>query len=230
MNRPAFSEETILSVARTTLANARTNLSALAEFGISAAMLDQFAAAIQAAEALSRTPQQRIELKDLTQSKEEALDDCYQWGRKLRLRLQLAFGKGSVEARSFPARDFQNAVNSEQGMMAVMQVLIDLADKYQAELAGYGQTPEVLARGRELLNELRTADSAQELKKDTRRQATQDRYQQFKNLYDTVNRINRIGRLVFENDPATLTLFESKWPRAVTKKEAESSAPQPASA
>jgi len=54
MNRPAFSEETILSVARTTLANARANLTALAEFGVTAATLDQFAAAFQTAEGLSR--------------------------------------------------------------------------------------------------------------------------------------------------------------------------------
>jgi hypothetical protein len=228
MNRPAFSEETILSVARTTLANARANLTALAEFGVTAATLDQFGAAIQTAEALSRETQQRIELKDLTQTKEDAMDACYQWGRKLRLRLQLAFGKSSAEARLFPAKDFQNAVNSEHAMMAVMDVLIDLADKYKTELAAFGQTPELLAQGRDLLNDLRTADSAQELKKDTKKQSTQDRYQQFKNLYDTVNRINRIGRLVFENDPATLTLFETKWPSGSAKAAAtETSEPNP---
>ncbi len=30
--------------------------------------------------------------------------------------------------------------------------------------------------------------------------------------YDMVNRINKIGRLVFVNDPVRLVLFESKWP------------------
>ncbi len=102
-------------------------------------------------------------------------------------------------------------------MMALMEALISLANKYQSELAGFGQTPELLAQGSELLNELRAADTAQELKKDTKKQSTQDRYQQFKNLYDTITRLNRIGRLVFENDPTNLALFESKWPRTSVK-------------
>ena len=68
-------------------ANARTHLAALAEFGVTAATLDQFGAAIQTAEALSRETQHRIELKDLTHDKEQALDACFQWGRKLRVRL-----------------------------------------------------------------------------------------------------------------------------------------------
>ncbi len=104
MNRPGFSEETILSVAKTTLANARTHLTALAEFGVTAATLDQFGAAIQSAEALSRETQHRIELKDLTHDKEEALDACFQWGRKLRVRLQLAFGKIHRQPDRFPRR------------------------------------------------------------------------------------------------------------------------------
>jgi len=33
-------------------------------------------------------------------------------------------------------------------------------------------------------------------------------------LYDTIIRINRVGRLGFENDPVHLALFESKWPKA----------------
>ncbi|MFZ5515365.1 MAG: hypothetical protein ACOY90_01920 [Candidatus Zhuqueibacterota bacterium] len=212
MNRPRFSEETILSVSKTTLTSARNNLTALAEFGITNVMLDQFDAQIQAAEALSGETQNRVELGDLTNDKEEALDACYQWGRKLRVRLQLAFGKNSSQASSFPSKDFQNAVNSENIMMTVMEVLISLAEKYKAELANFGQTPEILAQGSEFLNNLRQTDSVQEVKKDVKRQATQDRYQQFKNLYDTIIKINRVGRILFENDPVHLALFESKWP------------------
>ena len=212
MNRPRFSEETILSVSKTSLTNARNNLMPLSDFGVTEEMLNQFDTDIQAAEALPGETQNRIELKDLTHDKEEALDSCYQWGRKLRVRLQLAFGKNSSQAKSFPSKDFQNAVNSENTMMTVMEVLINLADKYKTELATFGQTPEILAQGNEFLNNLREADSVQEVKKDEKKQATQDRYQQFKNLYDTVIKINRVGRLVFENDPVHLALFESKWP------------------
>ena len=222
MNRPRFSEETILSVSKTTVTNARNNLTALSDFGVTEEMLNQFETNIQTAEALPGETQNRIELKDLTHDKEEDLDSCYQWGRKLRVRLQLAFGRDSSQAKSFPSKDFQDAVNSENTMMTVMEVLISLADKYKTELANFGQTPVILAQGSEFLSNLREADSTQELKKDEKRHATQNRYQQFKNLYDTVIKISRIGRLVFENDPVHLALFESKWPTSSATESEES--------
>lgn len=221
MNRPRFSEEIILSVAKTSLTNARNNLTALSDFGVTEDMLNQFDTDIQAAEVLAGETQNRIELSDLTHDKEDALDSCYQWGRKLRLRLQLAYGRDSAEAKSFPSKDFQNAINSENKMMTVMKVLISLSDKYKTDLAKFGQTPEILAQGSEFLENLREADSTQELRKDEKKQATRDRYQQFKNLYATIIKINRIGRLVFENDPAHLALFESKWQTSSAKVIAE---------
>ena len=47
MQRPKYSEETILSISKTTLTNARNNLDALVEFGGSEAMLNQFESEIQ---------------------------------------------------------------------------------------------------------------------------------------------------------------------------------------
>lgn len=214
MKKQKYSEGIILSVSKTTLSNARNTVSALADFGVTEEKLNQFAADIQAAEDLPGETQNRIELRELTHQKEEALDNCYQWGRNLRVRLQLAFGKDSSQANSFPSKAFNEAINSENAMMPVMEILIRLAGKYQTELAEFGQTPEILARGGELLTSLRESDSVQEVKKDEKRQATQERYQKFKNLYDTVNKINKVGRMVFANDPVHYALFESKWPRS----------------
>ena len=212
MSNPKFSEETILAVAKTTLANARTHLNALSEFGITAAMLNEFESQIQAAEALPDEVSNRIDLRSFTQGKADALEACYQWGRQLRTRLQLTFGNTTPQAKSFPSKEFNAAINSESKMMPVMEILINLATQYQEKLSQHGQTPEMLAKGSELLAKLRETDKAQELKKDGKKSGTQERYQKFQTLYDTVNRINRVGRLVFEKDPVRLSLFESKWP------------------
>jgi len=104
MNRPKFSEATILSVAKTTLANARSTATALAEFGVTDESLNAFESNIQQAEALPGETQERIELRDLTTDKDEALDTCYQWGRKLRARLQLAFGRTSARHSPSPQK------------------------------------------------------------------------------------------------------------------------------
>jgi len=214
MSKPRFSEETILSVAKTTLENARAHQANLADFGVTTQLLDEFAANIQAAEALPDETANRIDLRSLTQEKKDALDACFQWGRKLRARLQLAFGNASPQASAFPSKEFNAASGSESKMMPVMEILINLATQHQSELAAVGQTPEILAEGSALLESLRQTDQAQELKKDTKRSATQERYQKFQVIYDAVNRINRVGRLVFENDPVKRALFESKWPAA----------------
>lgn len=69
MNKLKFSEETILSVSKTTLANAHAHQAGLAEFGISQQLLDDFEANIQAAEALPNEVSSRIDLRDMTPRK-----------------------------------------------------------------------------------------------------------------------------------------------------------------
>lgn len=209
-----FSESIILTNSKTTHRNALENQSALSVFGITVESLNQFGTKIQTAEALPNETAQRIELRGLTVDKDEAMDNCIDWGRNLRIRLQLAFGKNSPEAISFPSEQFRAARSSENIMMPVMEILITQAEKYQVELSAFGQTPEELAAGQICLDQLRSADAAQELQKDTKRSATQERYAIFSELYETTNKINRIGRAVFENDPIKYELFKSKWPKA----------------
>jgi len=214
MKQLRFSEETVLSVAKVTLGNARKTAEALSIFGISPDVLDQFESDISQAEALPSELHQRIELRDLTNRKDDILAACHQWGRDLRTRLQLAFGFASNEAQSFPNGKFNRSLRSENRMLTVMPVLLALAEKYQQKLAEHGQTPEILAEGAQLQLDLQAADVVQELGKDDKRMATKARYQLFAQLYDTVNRINRVGRIVFENNPVESVLFQSKWPRA----------------
>ena len=74
-----------------------------------------------------------------------------------------------------------------------------------------GQTPAILAEGSVLLGQLRLADNDQELKKVYKKKATQLRHEEFNNLYDTVNKINKVGRTIYKNDPVNYVLFESPW-------------------
>ncbi len=230
MNRPRFSEETILSIAKTTLVNARTHETELNQYGITAAMLTQFDTDIQAAEALPDELQNRMVLRGYTQDKDGALDNCYLWGRQLRVRLETAFGKKSPEVKSFPSRQFKSALGSEKGMMPVLETLLLLADTYKETLANFGQTDAVLAQGAQCLTDLRAKDATQEVKKDEKRKATLERHQTFQGLYDTVNKINRVGRLVFTGNAVNLTLFTTKWPRSLSRVTVvqESEVPAPA--
>ncbi len=214
MNRPRFSGATILSIAKTTLINARMHEAELNQYGITAAMLNQFDTDIQAAEAMPGELQNRLNLRIYTQDKDVALDNCYLWGRQLRVRLETAFGRTSPEFQSFPLRQFRNTISSEKNMMYVLETLLLLADTHKEILANFGQTDAVLVQGAQCLADLRAKDAAQEVQKDEKRKATLERHQKFQGVYDTVNKINRVGRLVFAGDATNLALFATKWPRS----------------
>jgi hypothetical protein len=211
MLRPPVSEEKILSVSKTTLNTARITLSALSEFGFNQENLTNFDSKISTAEALPSETSNRIDLTNLTDDKNEVLYNCETWGRNLRTRIELTFPINSIEVKSFPSKKFEKAINSENKMMSVMEILIKQAVKYHPQLSNFGQTDEIRDAGNTLLENLRSADAKQESQKTEKPSSTQERYQIFRKLYDTVNRINRIGRIVFKNDPVHLALFKSKW-------------------
>ncbi len=216
MNRPKFSEATILSVAKTTLANARSTATALAEFGVTDESLNAFESNIQQAEALPGETQERIELRDLTTDKDGSPRCLLPVGPQTAGAAAVGVWPHLSAGTVLPLKGVQCRREQRNTMMSVMEVLIALADKHNAELTDYGQSVEILAQGSQLLAALRAADAVQEVRKDAKRQATLASYELFVQLYDTIVRINKIGRLVFENDPVHLALFESKWPTAST--------------
>jgi len=89
------SEETLLAVAKTTLAHALTHLADLAVYGLTEVQLAQFRANIDTAEAMRSETDQRIALRQLTADKDAALDACVLWGRQLRTRFQQVFHRNA---------------------------------------------------------------------------------------------------------------------------------------
>lgn len=81
----------ILEETRLKIAIARQHLEALQTFGLTAAWLDQLEATANETETIATYVQQLEEQKSLTVVKDEILAQCLQWGRNLRLRMELAF-------------------------------------------------------------------------------------------------------------------------------------------
>lgn len=212
MTRLRYPEGRILSVAKVMEANAREQVAALAVFGITETLLNQFKANIQQAEALPGALALQSELRGQTVQKDRVLDEGIVWGQDLHLRLEHAFGKRSAELAAFPGEAFQKAKKSETQMMPLLALLITLAEKYEKELAVVGQTPAVLEKGRKLLEALRHADAVQETQKVHKTVTGEERRQLFLELYATVNKITQAAKLVFKNDPAQLLRFSNPWP------------------
>jgi len=211
MTRTKQSEELILSTALTTHQNATENKVSLQSFGINDALLEEFQQKIAQAQAMPKEELKKIELNKITAAKNDALQNCSNWIKQLKLRVELAFGKTSVEAKSFSVANFRKAQFSEAQMLVTMQALIALAQSNNTQLSNFGQTAEFLQQGADLLELLKTADSIQENTKITKRSVSEERHILFNELYETINKINKVGQMVFASDLAKKELFKAKW-------------------
>ena len=221
MKKPRFTEKVILPVSKTTLAAAREHQADLSRFGATVEQLDDLESRIQAAESVTIDSVNVLGQKQSTGQKNVALEACYDWARDLAFRMELAFGKSSVEYRAFPSGALNDAKTSERSMIALMPALIRFATDHHAVLSAKGQTDAIRDTGATLLAALKSANEAQEMQKLLRTSDTQDRYNRLKSIYETVNKINRIGQRVYRDNPAKFALFKSRWPKYVPVEKVE---------
>lgn len=205
------SESNIINVSRKVLEIARKHIKKMSLFGISEYYLEDFEHKILDCEDFINRDLEIIELKDLTSRKYKALEDCYNWGRQLSLRVEIAFGKKSNQFENFPSRQLLESQRHDEKMISLMEVLISISKKYSVELHDYGQTAEVIENGRRLLRALKIANQEQENKKNSKKESTKLRREKFQELYEIVNKINKVGRTVYKNDKNKKILFKSQW-------------------
>ena len=213
MSVPRFSEEVILSVADNVHDIAMRFQPVLSVYGITPEFLEHFVGKIKAAEKLSGEGTKRVELRWLNRNTNQELDSCYQWGVRLRNRLQMCFGTDSVEFGEFPIERLMAARYNVRLMKPVMETLINLASKYQNELAEFGFTPSEHILGGALLDSL---VSIEKIHQDTAVKeiaGSGERYAVFQSIYDDINRILEAGRYVFHGNMVMEAYFQSPWPK-----------------
>jgi hypothetical protein len=201
----------ILEEARLKFAIAREHLSNLSSFGINQQWLDDFQKNIEAAVAIPTYETQLAELKELTAIKDAKLAECLEWGQKLRLRIELATKDKKLKRTEFPSKAWLQSQRNESRLITFFPTLINLAKTNAEVLATVGQTPEEIQAGEKMLQELITANQNQEEYKLKRINVTADRQSAYRILYDSVNRINQIGQMVYNDNEANKLLFRSNW-------------------
>lgn len=220
--------EQILEETRLKIGIARTHLEGLGEFGITADWIDELAAAADEAEQLPTHAQQLSEQKSLTAAKDAALARCIQWGRKLRLRMNLAFDGKAAKGMQFPSKEFRDCDRNESKLIALMPSLIELARQHSPDLASAGQTSADITQGETLHSQLKAANETQEHYKFSRSATTSQRRQAFLNLYEKVLRLNQIGQMVYGTDTPQGRLFRSNWgSNKTTPQDTANDAPTP---
>jgi hypothetical protein len=201
----------ILEETRLKLAIAEEHLSDLSSFGINQEWLNQLQKNIDAAVAIPILETQLAELKELTAIKDAKLAECLEWGQKLRLRIDLATKDKKLKGIEFPSKIWTQSQRNESKLITFFPTLINLAKTYAKALATVGQTPEEIKAGETMLQELIEANQNQEEYKLKRTNVTADRQSAYRILYDSVNRINQVGQMVYNDDEANKRLFRSNW-------------------
>ncbi len=211
----------LLEEARLKLAIAREHVQELESFGITNDWLDQGESDIATAVSYPTFGQQRNELKSLTAAKDSKLEECVQWGRKLRFRMAIAAEEQKSLAVQFPSKDWNQAEKSESKLITLFPTLLQLARTQATALVSAGQTEADLSRGKQLLEELVAANQAQEEYNLKRTNVTAERRIAFRKLYDRVNRINKSGQMVYGVESAKGRLFRSSWTQAIATEDVE---------
>lgn len=202
----------ILEETRLKIAIAKQHLDTLKDFGMTQQWIDDLEKQADEAEQIISNSQQLEELKSLTSAKNIALEACVEWANKLRLRLDLAFKDKPPTGMQFPVKDFRQSRQSESKMITLMPSLIQISKQHQSLLKTVGQTEAVIQEGETLLTQLKATNEAQEQYKFSRPTITSQRRQLFKDLYDKVNEINRIGQTIYGTDSPDGLPFRSNWP------------------
>ena len=210
-NQVSVPRDRILEESRLKLAIARDHLDALSRFGLNTDWLNQFEQEIDEAQNVPSFNEQQAQLKSLTVAKDAKLAECRQWGRELRLRMELAYDKNNNPPIPFPSKDWTQSERSETKAIALLPRLIKIATTQAEALAKAGQTQADIDKGQQLLQDLNDANQAQEEYNLLRTQETAQRRALYRQLYDSVNRINQIGQMVYRDDAANNRIFRSNW-------------------
>ncbi|MGK7931312.1 MAG: hypothetical protein AB4041_07750 [Microcystaceae cyanobacterium] len=206
----------ILEEANLKIALAKKYLTKLSTFGITKQWIGQMQQDIDEVTTIPSFELQKTELKELTGDKDDKLAECVEWGRILRTRMSLAVADNLLKNVEFPRSSWTECERNESKLIAFMPTLIQLAKNHGKALVTVGQTSEFITQGEQLYDELCQANQAQEAYNIQRKAVTRNRQKAFRSLYDKVNRINKIGQIVFKDDDSTQVLFESSWTQDIS--------------
>ncbi len=209
-------EPLILQTSKTTLNLTRTK-EKLANYGLAGRFFTTLESDILTASGFKTDEELTKELGYVTSQKEAKLMEAGKWGDEVKIRLELAFADKPEVIKEFPP-NFQKAKRTETIMLETIPSICNIIDKYSVNLQGRGLPEDHKQKGLDINTQLDALNTQQETLKKGRTEYTQQRIAAYQKLYDTVNEINKIGRIAYADSPADLKAFNSPWPVRTSKK------------
>ena len=180
--------------------------------GITEAYINLFKADILAAGNFKTNKDIQKEKAAWTVLLKTKLKACKKWLTSGEFYLELAFKPKSPQVAEYP--DYLPAKNDAVLTSDAITSASNVLTKYLTKVTEKGMPATFLAEGVTLTEELKTLDTQVGSADDDFEQYTIERNLALLKVYDAVNTINKVGRIVYENDPSKLKSFESPWPKS----------------
>jgi len=179
--------------------------------GITAVFITQFMSDILAAENFKTSKDIQKEKAAWTVLLKSKLKACKKWLTSGEFYLELAFKPKSPQVAEYP--NYLPAKNNPILTCDAMLSAANVLTKYLSKVTEMGIPETFLTEGAALAQELKALSVQIGAADNDFEQYTIERNIALMKVYQSVNTINKAGRIVYENDPAKLKSFDSPWPK-----------------
>jgi hypothetical protein len=207
-------EQVIIDTAKKKLSTAREKTK-LQKYGMGEEFCAKLESDIATAAGFKTDEEISSDIETMTTLKNNKVAEAGEWGVEVKIRMELAFEERPEVVKEFPS-DFTKAKKDEKLMLERVPNINNLIDKYAVQLQAKGLPADHKEAGIAILNQIDTLNKTQEKMKEDRPQYTVRRIEAYTLLYDTINKINKVGRKAYKKSAADLKAFSSPWP--VTEK------------
>ncbi len=197
----------ILAVAKRYLSICRENVYDMKFYGITKKFLIEFDENIKDVELFLKSFKEKNSPSLNKTDIEILLTECHCWCKTLTVRTKLTFQKNTSLIYNFPNELLKSCTDSESNMKCLLETLLDIAENFHTELAENGQTIEFVQKGRDLLRALRKFNAEKKLRDINNPDNDINNSEKLDILCEKVNKIIKIGKYLYANEPEKLLLF-----------------------
>lgn len=154
------------------------------------------------------------EMAALTKNVNDALAACNKCYRTISFFVRKAFPHNQSIQNQFGLNDIANVRYNDSKMILFFNDVAKVVNKYRTELVEAGCNDSVLESLDEIGNNLKNANTKQELFKKERGVITSQRVEKLNQLYNLLVPISQISQIIFSDDQARLASYVLPRPKS----------------
>lgn len=147
------------------------------------------------------------DIKGETQTVTGLMQQCHKAYNTVSYFVNKAFGDNNAVRGEFMIGELHKVTDNQIGMIDLMESITVALNKYSATLIENGMSQEKIDAITPLANQLKEANSNQEVSKDSRPLGTQSRVESLNDLYKILKQISEAAPMVFEDNEVKIKAY-----------------------